>query len=389
MASNLARRPLQGIKVLEFAGLAPAPYCGQILSDFGADVVRIDRGLGEDIPDTLSRGKKSIAINLKSPSGIKTVMKLVHGADALVEPFRPGVMERLGLGPDVVLKENPRIVYARMTGYGQDGSKAHEAGHDINYIGLSGVLSCLAREGQPPHAPVNLLGDFAGGGLMCALGIVMALFERTTSGKGQVVDAAMVDGAANIASFIVNWQQRGMYNPVAGTNLLDGGAPFYDTYRCKDGKFVTVGAIEPQFYAALLQGLSLDNVDDLPAQMDQDGWPQMRKLFTDTFMTKTRDEWTNVFDGSDACVGPVLNFEEARVHPHNVTRKIFQDVGGEYPEVCAAPRLSRTPAAPVSGRPHKGQHTVQTLREFGFSGEEIKALVDEGAVKVRDDASKL
>ena len=255
---------LQGIRVVEMAGLAPAPYCGLILADFGAEVVRVDR-VGAGSMDQLARGKRSVAVNLKSPEGVETVLRLMETADVLLEPYRPGVMERLGLGPDVACARNPRLVYARLTGFGQDGPYAPMAGHDINYIAISGALSLLGRKGEKPLAPVNLLGDFAGGGMLCALGICLALLERTHSGKGQVVDTAMVDGAAYLATFVYKFRNSGMWRDERGTNMLDSAAPFYDTYRTKDGEFMSVGAIEPQFYAALLKGCLLytsDAADD-------------------------------------------------------------------------------------------------------------------------------
>ena len=267
---------LQGIRVVEMAGLAPAPYCGLILADFGAEVVRVDR-VGAGSMDQLARGKRSVAVNLKSPEGVETVLRLMETADVLLEPYRPGVMERLGLGPDVACARNPRLVYARLTGFGQDGPYAPMAGHDINYIAISGALSLLGRKGEKPLAPVNLLGDFAGGGMLCALGICLALLERAHSGKGQVVDTAMVDGAAYLATFVYKFRNSGMWRDERGTNMLDSAAPFYDTYRTKDGEFMSVGAIEPQFYAALLKGLGID-AEGMPPQLDQSSWTKTKEL---------------------------------------------------------------------------------------------------------------
>src|SRR5215469_14929231 len=261
---------LEGIRVIEMAGLAPAPFCGMILADFGADVVRVDR-IGAGSVDQLARGKRSVAVNLKSPEGVETVLRLAERADVLLEPYRPGVMERLGLGPEVACGRNTRLVYARLTGFGQDGPYANMAGHDINYIAISGALSLLGRKGEKPLAPVNLLGDFAGGGMLCALGILLALLERNTSGRGQIVDAAMVDGAAYLSTFVYKFRNNGMWRDERGTNMLDSGAPFYDTYQTKDGRYMSVGAIEPQFYAALLKGLGLDAAT-MPHQMDQLKW---------------------------------------------------------------------------------------------------------------------
>src|SRR5215468_524844 len=280
---------LEGIRVVEMAGLAPAPFCGLILADFGADVVRVDR-VGAGSVDQLARGKRSVAVNLKSPEGVATVLRLIERADVLLEPYRPGVMERLGLGPEVACARNPRLVYARLTGFGQDGPYANMAGHDINYIAISGALSLLGRKGEKPLAPVNLLGDFAGGGMLCALGIALALLERGRSGKGQVVDAAMADGSAYLSTFVYKFRNAGFWRDERGTNLLDGGAPFYETYRTKDGQYMSVGAIEPQFYAALLQGLGLDPAA-MPQQMDQASWAATAARFTEIFASKTRDEW--------------------------------------------------------------------------------------------------
>jgi alpha-methylacyl-CoA racemase len=369
---------LEGIRVVEMAGLAPAPYCGLILADFGADVVRVDR-VGAPSLDPLARGKRSVAVNLKSPEGVETVLRLIEKADVLLEPYRPGVMERLGLGPDVASARNPRLVFARLTGFGQDGPYAPMAGHDINYIAISGALSLLGRKGEKPHAPVNLLGDFAGGGMLCALGICLALLERAHSGTGQVVDAAMVDGAAYIATFVYKFRNAGMWRDERGTNMLDGAAPYYDTYRTKDGQFMSVGAIEPQFYAALLKGLGIDAAT-MPDQMDQSAWPATAARFTEIFATKTRAEWCAVFDGTDACVAPVLNLGEAHEHPHNAARGLLiPDAQGKL-EPAPAPRLSRTPGDGSRPLPQVGQHTKEVLAEFGFAAGEIDRLLGTGVV---------
>ncbi len=328
---------LKGIRVVEMAGLAPAPFCGMILADFGADVVRIDR-VGAPSFDQLARGKRSVGVNLKHPDGVATVLRLVERADVLLEPFRPGVMERLGLGPETACARNPRLVYARLTGFGQDGPYASMAGHDINYIAISGALSLLGRRGEKPLPPVNLLGDFAGGGMLCALGIALALVERAQSGKGQIVDAAMVDGAAYLSTFVYKFRNAGMWRDERGTNMLDTGAPFYDTYRTKDGKYVSVGAIESHFYAALLTGLGLDAAA-MPHQMDQAKWPETAARFAEIFASRTRDEWCAVFDGTDACVAPVLSLGEAAEHPHNRARQLLiADTAGKT-EPAPAPRL--------------------------------------------------
>jgi alpha-methylacyl-CoA racemase len=369
---------LEGIRVVEMAGLAPAPYCGLILADFGADVVRVDR-VGAGSMDQLARGKRSVAVNLKSPEGVETVLRLVEKADVLLEPYRPGVMERLGLGPDVASGRNPRLVYARLTGFGQDGPYAPMAGHDINYIAISGALSLLGRKGEKPLAPVNLLGDFAGGGMLCALGICLALLERAHSGKGQVVDTAMVDGAAYLSTFVYKFRNSGMWRDERGTNMLDSAAHFYDTYRTKDGKFMSVGAIEPQFYAALLKGLGIDPAT-MPDQLDQSKWAETRTRFTEIFATRTRAEWCAIFDGTDACVAPVLDLGEAHEHPHNKARGLLiPDAQGKL-EPAPAPRLSRTPGDGSRPLPGVGEHTRAVLEEFGFPAAEIDRLLGAGVV---------
>jgi alpha-methylacyl-CoA racemase len=369
---------LQGIRVVEMAGLAPAPYCGLILADFGADVVRVDR-IGAPSFDQLSRGKRSIGVNLKSADGVATVLRLLDSADVLLEPYRPGVMERLGLGPEVASARNRRLVYARLTGFGQDGPYASMAGHDINYIAISGALSLLGRRGEKPLFPINLLGDFAGGGMLCALGICLALLERAHSGQGQVVDAAMVDGAAYLATFVYKFRNAGMWRDERGTNMLDSGAPFYDTYRTKDGQYVSVGAIEPQFYAALLHGLGLDP-GAMPQQMDQSKWKETAAKFTEIFAGRTRDEWCAIFDGTDACVAPVLGMGEVPAHPHNRARTLLiPDQQGKF-EPAPAPRLSRSPGDGSRPLPQAGEHTREVLAEYGFGAEEIARLSGAGAV---------
>ncbi|CAH1254349.1 AMACR [Branchiostoma lanceolatum] len=369
---------LRGVKVVELAGLAPAPFCGLILSDFGAKVTRVDKARAAMSMDMLGRGKRSVALNLKQPEGVDVLRRMCQKSDVLIEPFRAGVMERLGLGPDILMKDNPGLIYARMTGFGQSGPFSQMAGHDINYISLSGMLSILGRKHENPIPPTNLLGDFAGGGLTCALGILMALFERTTSGKGQVIDANMVEGASYVGSFI--WHTRFMFSHERGENLLDTGAHFYETYKTKDGKYMAVGALEPQFYAQLLEGLGLTN-EDLPPQMDRESWPSMKERFATIFSSKTQAEWCKVFDGTDACTTPILSMEEAPNHPHNTSRDSFltnQD-GGVQPR--PAPVLSRTPGVGgVGPQPKVGQHTKEVMVETGFSEEEIQKLAECGAV---------
>jgi alpha-methylacyl-CoA racemase len=369
---------LTGIRVIEMAGLAPAPFCGMILADFGADVVRVDR-IGSGSMDHLARGKRSLAVNLKSAAGVATVLRLAERADVLLEPYRPGVMERLGLGPVIACARNPRLVYARLTGFGQEGPYAGMAGHDINYIALSGALSLLGRRGEKPLPPINLVGDFAGGGMLCALGIALALVERGRSDKGQVVDAAMVDGAAYLSTFVYKFRNAGFWRDERGTNLLDGGAPFYDTYRTRDGQYMSVGAIEPQFYAALLRGLGLDAAS-MPHQMDQSKWRETAARFTEVFASKTRAEWCAIFDGTDACVAPVLGLGEAAAHPHNQARQLlFAAADGKF-EPAPAPRLSRTPGHGARPLPTVGAHTRAVLGEYGFSAGEIDELTQSGAV---------
>ncbi|XP_018606115.1 alpha-methylacyl-CoA racemase [Scleropages formosus] len=372
---------LAGVRVIELAGLAPAPFCGMILADFGARVIRVDRTKAAVSMDSLARGKQSVALNLKNPRGAAVLRRLCVQSDVVIEPFRQGVMEKLGLGPEELLKENPRLVYARLTGFGQNGCFAQSAGHDINYLAMSGLLSMLGRSTEKPYAPLNLVADFAGGGLTCTLGIVLALLERTRSGKGQVIDASMVEGSAYVGSFVWKSRNLGLWNHPKGENLLDSGAPFYDTYRTSDGKYVAVGAIEPQFYQQLLQGLGLDSAD-LPPQLSSSDWPEMRKIFAARFASKTRAEWEQVFDGTDACVTPVLSLDEVASHPHNQERGSFvQDTQGEE-SPRPAPILSRTPAAPSLARdPFIGEHTRVVLEEYGYMPAEVEQLLEAGAVE--------
>ncbi|MCU1699248.1 MAG: fatty acid-CoA racemase [Mycobacterium sp.] len=374
--------PLSGVKVVEIASLAPAPFGCMILADMGADVLRVDRagshfGLAPPA-GVLDRGRRTIAVDLKSAEGVEVVRELVANADVFVEGFRPGVAERLGIGPDVLLEINPRLVYGRMTGWGQDGPLAQRAGHDINYIAIAGALEPIGRAGQRPHAPQNLLADFAGGGLMLALGVISALYERGTSGAGQVVDAAMVDGAALLTTFLHGMHANGMWEGERGTNVLDGAASFYDTYETSDGKFMAVGCVEPQFYSAFLDVLGLDD-PELPFQLDASAWPEMKKLIGDTFQQKTRDEWTATFADSDACVSPVLSPWEAHEHPHNRARGVFVEVDGVL-QPAPAPRFSRSgssrPVPPDDG----GRDIGQTLAAWGFADDDVARLRDSGTV---------
>jgi alpha-methylacyl-CoA racemase len=375
--------PLNGIRVVEIASLAPAPFGCMILSDLGADVLRVDRteicGTSARTPlDPLARGRRSVGINLKDPAGVELLLRLVASADVLVEGFRPGVTERLGFGPQVCAERNPRLIYARMTGWGQDGPLAPTAGHDIDYIAISGALSLVGRAGQSPVPPVNLLADFGGGGMLLALGVLAALLDRERSGLGQVVDAAMVDGSALLTSFVYGLRATGMWQDARGVNLLDGGAPFYDTYQTADGGYVAVGALEDKFYAELLAGLGL-SAADLPPQHDRAGWPVLRARFTEVFLTRTRDEWAEVFASSDGCVAPVLSPAEAPGHPHNASRGTFADVGGLV-QPAPAPRFSRSPAGVPSPPPRPGANTDAVLAELGCTTAEIGAMRASGTV---------
>ncbi|TEA35045.1 hypothetical protein DBR06_SOUSAS35010013 [Sousa chinensis] len=365
---------LQGISVVELAGLAPGPFCGMVLADFGAQVVRVDRpGTRGDL-SRMGRGKRSLALDLKQPRGAAVLRSLCARADVMLECFRPGVMEKLQLSPEILQRENPKLIYARLSGFGQSGRFSRVAGHDINYLALSGVLSRIGRSGEAPYAPLNLLADFGGGGLMCALGILMALFERTRSGKGQVIDANMVEGTAYLSSFLWKTQQTGLWGQPRGQNMLDGGAPFYATYRTADGGFMAVGALEPQFYELLLRGLGLKS-DELPSQMSITDWPEMKKKFADIFAKKTKAEWCQIFDGTDACVTPVLTFEEVTHCGHHKDRGSFIIDSEQDVSPRPAPQLSNTPAVPSSKRdPFVGEHTEEILKEFGFSQEEISQL---------------
>ncbi len=376
--------PLSGIKVVEITGIGPGPFCAMMLADFGADVIRIDRSAavradvsGKPSNDVLARGRRSIGVDLKNRDGVELVLKLIEKADVLTEGFRPGVMERLGLGPEVCLKRNPKLVYGRMTGFGQEGPMAQAAGHDINYIALAGALAHIGREGEKPMPPLNLVGDFGGGGMLLALGVCAALVERARSGKGQVVDAAMVDGAATLMAFIHGFYAGGGWGE-RGTNLLDTGAHFYETYETKDGKFVSIGSIEPQFYAELLQLTGLDK-ETLPNQMDRSQWPSMKQRLAALFKTKTRDEWCRIMEGSDVCFAPVLTIPEAYEHPHNIARKTFVEVAG-VKQPGPSPRFSRTPGEIKRPPPHPGQHTQEALADWGIGAEDVAKLRNAKAI---------
>jgi len=375
---------LTGVKVVELSGIGPGPFCGMLLSDMGAEVVRVERlqvvtGEQRKINDAVvGRGRRSIGVDLKHPDGLECVLRLVDRADALIEGFRPGVTERLGLGPDVCAARNPRLVYGRMTGWGQDGPLAQRAGHDINYIALAGVLAHIGRAGAPPTPPLNLVGDYGGGAMFLAFGIVCALLEARASGEGQVVDAAMVDGAAVLMAPTWGFRSTGLFTEDRGENLLDSGAHFYDVYETADGEFMSVGAIEPQFYAELLRGIGLDG-EDLPRQMDKASWPALKKRFAAILATKTRAEWCAIFDGTDACVAPVLTMTEATVNEHVVARDTII-VDDNIAQPAPAPRFSRTPGAIQGPTPPLGGDTDATLADWGFSASEIAQLHDAGAI---------
>jgi len=375
--------PLSGYKIIEVAGIGPGPFACMLLADMGAEVLRLDRtgsafSVGRAEMDVLNRGRRSAAIDLKNPDAVEVVLRLVESADALVEGFRPGVAERLGIGPDACLARNPRLVYGRMTGFGQEGPLAPVAGHDIDYIAMSGMLSQFGRAGENPLPPINLVGDFGGGGMYLAFGVVCALLERERSGQGQVVDAAMVDGAAHLGSMIFGLRAMGLWSDERGTNLLDTGAHFYEVYETADGGHMAVGSIEPQFYAILLEKTGLAG-EDLPAQMDRSAWPAMKERMAAIFKAKTRDEWTAIFEGTDACVAPVLSLEEAAAHPHNQVRGTFTEVAGVV-QPAPAPRFSRTPGA-ISGPPvPAGTHTEAVLTDWGFSADEVGKLRAAGVV---------
>lgn len=371
---------LTGYRILEIAGIGPGPFASMMLADQGADVIRIDRlggkaaGVATDqTRDILGRSRRSIAVDLKSPEGVALVLDLVAQADALVEGFRPGVMERLGLGPEVCLERNPKLVYGRMTGWGQEGPMAPAAGHDINYIALAGALAHYGRAGEKPTPPINMVGDFGGGGMLMAFGVVCALLEAQKSGQGQVIDAAMVDGAALLMSMIWTFKAMGIWSEKRGVNLLDTGTHFYDTYETSDGRFISLGAIEPQFYAEFRARAGLAEDKDFDAQMNPASWGPLKAKLTDLFKQKTCDEWCAILEGSDACFAPVLTMSEAARHPHNVQRGTFVDVAG-ITQPAPAPRFSRTPAGTPRPPVAPGAHTDAVLADFGFSADKIAQL---------------
>jgi len=377
--------PLAGLKIIEIAGIGPGPFCAMMLADMGADVVRVDRaqnvsGGDPAAPpaDVLMRGRRSVGVDLKHPDGVEAVLSLIETADGIIEGFRPGVMERLGLGPDTALARNPRLVYGRMTGWGQEGPYASTAGHDINYIALAGALDPIGRRGEAPVPPLNLVGDFGGGGMLLAYGLVCGLLSAQRTGEGQVVDAAMVDGAAVLMTMFHAFRAMGIWDEARGTNLLDTGAHFYDVYETADGKYVSIGSIEPQFYAELLRLTGLEG-EELPWQHDKGHWPALKERLAAIFKAKTRDEWCAVMEGTDVCFAPVLSLSEAPQHPHNVHRGTFLDLEGVV-QPAPAPRFSGTPASVQRPPAHAGQHTDEVLAEWGFDAARVAKLRDAGAV---------
>ncbi|WP_040492812.1 CaiB/BaiF CoA transferase family protein [Ilumatobacter nonamiensis] len=383
--------PLAGHRIIEIAGIGPGPFAAMLLADLGAEVIRVERagavrGPAPEEPhgDILLRGRRNIAIDLKNPDGVETLLGLVEGADALIEGFRPGVMERLGIGPDVCLARNPKLVFGRMTGWGQTGPYSQAAGHDINYISLAGALAHFGRKGEGPTPPLNMVGDFGGGGMFLALGVVAALLEAGKSGEGQVVDTAMVDGSAVLMSMFWAFKEMGAFDENArGTNLLDTGAHFYDVYRCSDGEYISIGSIEPQFYAELLRLTGLSDDEQFAKQMDQGEWGPLKERLTEVFAGKTREEWCSIMEHTDVCFAPVLTMSEAAAHPHNVERETFIDVGG-VTQPAPAPRFSRTATSVESAPAWPGEHTRDVLAAWGFDEARIDELIESGAVRHAD-----
>jgi alpha-methylacyl-CoA racemase len=377
--------PLRGIRVVEMAGIGPGPFCAMLLADLGADVVRVDRidsrDRGVDFPprfDLLNRNKRSVALDLKSEAGRAAALRLVARAEILIEGFRPGVMERLGLGPEACRAVNPRLVFGRMTGWGQEGPLAGAAGHDLNYIALAGALAAIGRPGERPAIPLNLVGDFGGGALYLAMGVLAALIEARLSGQGQVVDASIVDGTASLMTMLLAMRQMGAWPGGRGENLLDGGAPFYDCYETRDGRHIAVAALESRFYAELLDRLGLKDAA-LPHRHDRGGWGALRERFAEIFRTRTRDEWCRILEGTDACFAPVLGLDECAAHPHNLARGVFVTVEGVV-NPAPAPRFSRTPGRLGRPPPAPGADTLAALADWGFSPADLAALREAGAV---------
>lgn len=378
--------PLTGVKIIEIAGRGPGPFAGMMLSDMGADIVRVDRpdpaprpqGPDERL-ELVSRGRRSMIVDLKHPEGAETVLRLVEGADAIYEGYRPGVVERLGIGPEDCLARNPRIVYGRATGWGQDGPLAHTAGHDVNYIAIAGALEPIGLAGGPPIIPLNLVGDYAGGGMILAFGLLCGILESRASGKGQVVDAAMIDGASLLMTLFHGRRRMGVWNDERGTNYIDSGAPFYNVYETRDGRYVAVGAIEPRFHQELFRRIGVD-LTGLSDPIVREEWSDLRARLEKVFLTRTRDEWTEILEGSDSCYAPVLGLGEVADHPHNIARDSFPVVDG-VPQPAPAPRFSRTQGAIRSGPPLSGEHTMEVLTDWGFDEAEVRRLQSSGAVR--------
>ena len=385
-AGRIARGPLSGYRLIEIAGIGPTQLTGMLLADMGAEIVRVVRpgpvDLGVPLPERyklMNRSRRSIAVDLKKPQGRDLILDMCAGADALFEGFRPGVMERLGLGPDVCMQRNGRLVYGRMTGWGQDGPLANTAGHDPNYIGIAGVLGCIGKKDEAPAYPLNLIGDFGGGALYLAMGLLAALLEAVKSGKGQIVDAAMVDGAASMMTTFYGLLAAGIWKEQRSSNILDGGAHFVNTYRTRDNQYVVIGAIEERFYLKLLDALEITDADLRTQQHNRDRWPEFTDRFQEIFLTKTRDEWSEIFAGTDACFAPVLNMTEAARHPHAQARNSYVTVDG-ISQPAPAPRFSRTPSEIQSPPAGPGQHTEEVLRDWGFSEEHISGLVKDNII---------
>ena len=391
--STKSNGPLSGYRIIEIAGIGPGPFAAMMLADMGAEVIRVERaqsvrGQAPDGAhwDVLLRGRRNVAIDLKNPDGVEALLLLVEHADALIEGFRPGVMERLGIGPDACIARNPKLVFGRMTGWGQDGPYAASAGHDINYISLAGALAHFSRAGEAPVPPLNMVGDFGGGGMFLAYGVVCALLEAQKSGKGQVVDSAMVDGSAVLMSMFWAMKNIGIFDEnKPGTNLLDTGAHFYDVFECSDGKYVSIGSIEPQFYALLLEKTGLADDPAFAKQMDASHWPALKIKLADVMRTKTSAQWCKIMEGTDVCFAPVLTMSEAAKHPHNVARQTFIEVDG-VTQPAPAPRFSRTATALPTAPAHAGQHSRAVLADWGFDADRISALIASGAVA--DGSSK-
>ena len=379
--------PLHGVRILEIAGIGPGPFAAMMLADMGAEVVRVDRvqAVRDDATgphwDVMLRGRRNVALDLKHADGVETLLSLVERADVVIEGFRPGVMERLGVGPEVCLARNPKLVFGRMTGWGQEGPYASCAGHDINYIALAGALAHFGRAGEPPTPPLNMVGDFGGGGMLLAFGVVCALLEAQRSGKGQVIDAAMVDGSAVLMSMFWAYRNVGMFDEHArGVSLLDTGAHFYDVFECADGEWVSVGSIEPQFYALLLEKTGLTGDLEFTNQMDKTQWPTLKRKLAEVFKTKTQSQWNEIMEGTDVCYAPVLRMGEAAQHPHNVARNTFIEVAG-VTQPAPAPRYSRTTTDLPTAPAHAGQHTRAVLGDWGVDAVRIDTLIASGAIR--------